>query len=172
MITRDRTNAFMIIRDALKMRKADIIPTDNEKTNLLLDEKTNLLVDDIGHVWLPYTETARTSIMSATASLKSLERLMSNFFIVAFDDEDDIKLQGITNMSKAITNQLNAAKNALFSSNAVPIRSKNKNEITIRQNIVSKLVKELDDCSRLFKSKQNTFMSKHRSMLSQDEFWI
>lgn len=169
MTTRDRTKIFKTMRNGYKARVNGVNATTSSTTSSSAASLTDASKKESANSWEIYTETAKTNINFVKKELKVLDKLMSAFFIVNFDDEEDnSKLQKITDLSKTITTQCNVAKNALLQANAIPILSQNKNEINMRKNMISNLVLQLDDYGKQFRAKEKTFMSKYKTMISND----
>jgi hypothetical protein len=169
MTTRNHTDAFKSMRNSHKMNRPQRTSTNDNMESLTIN------VNSINNTWLSDTEIAKNNIKIAKSTLKKLERMMSDFYVITFDDDEDDnkKLQDINNMSKTLTNQLNMAKNSLLAANSVPITVKNQNEISIRKNIINNLVKQVDDCNKDFKRKHKVFISNYQSMVrsTNDDFW-
>lgn len=166
MATRDHTKAFMTMRDSYIKRDTKL--NDTEKARLLEDstDSANNTVDTMNE-WLPLVDKAKSAILSSKISLKKLDKLMINFFNINFDDDnDDDKLKEITGLAKVVTGHYNDAKTCLLQANAVPILKKNKDQISMRKNMINDIVLQLEENTKQFKHKEKTFMSKYKSMTS------
>lgn len=159
--TRDRTKAYITFRDAYNSRNYQQVDLEDERQGLLGDERSH----DHSQAWMAHVQEARKVIDDMKTTLHTLDRLMSQFFIIDFqEDDDDIKLQGITNISKTIKTQCTAAKQYLIQAKSVQIRHNIRSETTVRQNMISALVRQLEDYSKQFQDKERQFMSRYKSM--------
>ena len=190
MITRNLTNSFIKMRTT-HFSKFNSNDTDNEKTHLISDNNsldisntnTNTNTNNLNASitpWLRHTDTAKELISQINHSLKKLDKLFHDFFIINFTDSDsnDIDsdnsgksnndIKQITNLSKKINNQCVSAKNEILQANSIFINPSLKNEINLRKNIINNLIHQLDSCSKQFKKKEKNFMAKYKSMIDDN----